>query len=105
MENALVPKFDTSLFVKESSGKDIVHASLWLSLLISYAKVKLAILSILQRQHTAQQWANISLCQSGEKHTYTHKKQTEERGDKGKEGGLKCGRVGETQTTGERRGK
>lgn len=72
-ENALV----LSLLVKESSGKDIVCASLWLSQLISYANIKLATLPILQCQHTAQQWPHIFLCQSEEKtqprmHRHTH---------------------------------
>lgn len=37
-------------------------------------------------------------------HTHTHKAGRKEREDKGREGGLDCGRVGETRIMGERRG-
>lgn len=68
----------------------------------------------LQYQHIAQQWSNMSPCQSEKKqslthtHTHIHKGKAVRRGDKGKEGGLECGRAGETDrggTKGEMSGK
>lgn len=106
-QNALV----LSLLVKESSGKDIVRASLWLFQPISYANIKLATLPILQCQHSSGLTSfSVSQkkkhhCASTGTHTHTCIEQAMERGDKERKEGLQCGRVGETQTTGERRGK